>query len=258
MARPALHAVRSAARLIACSVVMLGLVIIPALLLAQVFGWFVTNDSFSGLMLGLICSLIFWLFFAVFHLTPEKLLLSVGDRRSFLAKVRLLLDEMGYETIAQTVDTLQTRPRFNSFLFGGGIRIVVDNSKATIVGPKVSTEVLRKRLRMFNQLYRVHDMLEGQRKSTSPEPLLKRVEISLRVKPEQLEELRQRVLVPLAQSGEVICDVNILVQSDTGVPESTIEKQIRSWAQQNEIACDIHKHLSTIHESTLHPESILQ
>ena len=47
----------------------------------------------------------------------------------------------------------------------------------------------------------------------------------------------------LEEDGKVICELNLLVQSEQGIRENTLEFQIREWLAQNEIACDIHKDL---------------
>jgi hypothetical protein len=250
MSRPCLRSLRAAVRLFACALGILGLLLIPALVLAPLFAWSRgSEDPLSNLSLGLVCSLITWLFIAVFHLNREKIVVTIADRRTFLAQARILLDEMGYETIAQSADSLTTRPRFNAYLLGGGLRVEVDGNRANLIGPKISAEILRHRLRLVHHLYRVQEVLESQRKPS--EPLLKRVEISLRLKPEQLAAVQASVLAPLSQAADVVCDVFILVQSEEGLRESTIEEEVRPWAQKHEIPCDIHKHHSKYYESAL-------
>ncbi len=245
---------RAAARVLLYVLAIVTLVIAPSVVLAGLFAWLWDAGSIAGnLSLGLVCSLIGWLFVAAFHLNREKLIVPVADPKTFLPQVRILLDEMGYETTAQTADTLTTRPRFNALLLGGGLRIQVQGNQAVVQGPKISAEILRSRLRVVHHLLRVQSLLQEERRST--EPLLKRVELCLRVKPEQLPAVQDRVLAPLAQSGEITCDLHVLVQSECGLRESTIEQNLVPWLRQHQIACHVHKHHARFHESQLHPET---
>jgi len=240
-------AARAAVRLLVASLASLALLLTPTLVFAALFSWWRDSpDLVSNLSLGLVCSLIAWQFVAAFHLTRERLVVSVPDRKAFLPQVRVLLEEMGYEVTAQTDDNLVTRPRFNALLFGGGLRVTVQGQQATIVGPKLSAEMLRNRLRLAHHLFRVQGVLAEERRAT--EPLLKRVEICLRVTPGQLAEIQERVLGPLLKAGEVVLEVNVLVQSEQGVRESTIEQQVRPWARSRAIPCDIHKHHAQLFE----------
>jgi hypothetical protein len=238
---------RNVARLAFCVAAVLSLLIAPALLLASLFAWGgVATDYLANLALGLICSLIAWLFVAIFHLSREKLVVPVPERQTFLPQVRVLLDEMGYEVTAETLTTLAARPRFNAMLFGGTLRIAMQENRATLQGPKMSAEILRNRLRVVHHLFRIHSLLQEDRKIT--EPLLKRIELHLRCKPEQLPSVQQRVLDPLMESGEVTLDLHVLVQSENGLRESHLERHLLPWVKQNQIVCDIHKHHAKLFE----------
>jgi hypothetical protein len=171
----------------------------------------------------------------------------VPDRSTFLPQVRVLLDELGYDVTAESPEAVTAKPRFNACLFGGSLRIVVEDHGATIHGPKISAEILRKRMRLAHHLVKVQSVL-GERRVG--EPVLKRVEMSLRVKAEQMAEIQARVIEPLLASGDVVCDLRIVVQSEHGLPEGTIEQQVRSWAKKNEVPCDIHKHHSKLFDPT--------
>lgn len=255
MSRPSpLSPIRTFARMVLCSVGFTGLVLVPAFVLWPLFAWWRDADDVPNLILGVICSLIIWLFIAVFHLSKEKLIVPVADAKTFLAQMSVLLDEMGYQVVGQNENTLFTRPRFNAFLFGGGVRVYLDRNRAVLAGPKISVEILRRRLRLVQHLFRVHGVLEGPRKTG--EQLLKRIEITLRVKPEQLVDVRTNIVEPLCKTGEVVCDLHLLVTSADGVRESMIEQQVRPWAQKNEIQCEIHKHHSTCQES-IQPNSMI-
>jgi hypothetical protein len=243
---------RGLLRLLLLSAVFLSLVLVPTVLVAGLIAWWqTTGATTANLSIGLVCSLIAWLFIAVFHLRREAVAVSVPDRKAFLQKTRTLLDGMGYDITAQSPNLLVAQPRFNAFLFGGGLRIMLSGAQATIVGPKISTELLRRRLRMEHHLFRVHASLLGERKNT--ETLLKRVEIRLRVKPEQLAALQTKVIAPLQESADVLCELNLLIQSEQGIRESTIEQHVRPWALGNALPCEIHKHHAKYYESLLRP-----
>ena len=85
--------------------------------------WCFEGDWTSPTLLsvGAECSLIVWLFVAVFHLRGETQNVPFSQRDPFVAKVKVVLQEMGYQLTFQRADTLLFRPRFHSYLFGGSI-----------------------------------------------------------------------------------------------------------------------------------------
>ncbi len=196
-------------------------------------------DEPRYLTIGFVCGLIVWLFVAVFHLRRETQTMPFSQRDQFISKAKTVLQEMGYAYIGQQGNAYFYRPRFHSYLFGGGITLVIEHQDASITGPKVSLEIFRRCFRMINHVYRVQMYLKEHRKIT--DNVIKRAELQLRLKPEQFEAVRKNVIEVLQADGEVVCDLNLLVQSEQGIREETLEFQIRGWLEQQCIDCDIHK-----------------
>jgi hypothetical protein len=198
-------------------------------------------DSPETFLTSLICGLIVWLFIAVFHFRKETQLLQIAHREQFLFKLQAVLNEMGYVMTSNERDSVAFHPSFHSFLFGGGIQVELDRQHARLTGPKVSLEIFRRRYRLRQHVDRVQQVLHDHRKVTNN--LFKRVELRLRVQPDQLEKVRQNVVELLEEKGEVICELNILVQSESGIREETLEFQIREWLELHEIPFSLHKDL---------------
>ncbi len=196
-------------------------------------------DEPASLTIGFVCGLIIWLFVAVFHLRRETQTMAFSQREQFVTKAKTVLLEMGYAFTGQQANTYSFRPRFHSYLFGGGITLTVDSQEARITGPKVSLEIFRRCFRMMNHVHRVQQYLKEHRKIT--DNVIKRAELQMRVRPDQFEAVRKNVIDLLEQDGDVTCELNLLVQSDHGIREETFEFQIREWLDLQHIECEIHK-----------------
>jgi hypothetical protein len=231
------------------SITLIGSAMLGAALLSWI--WDTPWDNPECLGIGFVCGLIVWLFVAVFHLRRETQHMAYSQRDQFIAKSKTVLQEMGYFLWKQEADSLIFRPRFHAYLFGGSIQLVLNEQEARIVGPKVSLEVFRRCFRMLNHVQRVQLYLQEHRKFT--ENVIKRVELQLRLRPEQFEAVRSNIIALLQKDGKVICELNLLVQSDKGIRESTLDFQIREWLAQHGIACDIHKDIVQFVEVS-HPD----
>jgi hypothetical protein len=231
-------------------VLLAGTIFLIASLLAYVRGepW----DRPIPFTSGLGCGLLIWLIIAIFHLRKATLRLPISQGNAFLGRAKTILREMGYAIASERPDRLIVRPRFHSFLFGGSIQITVEGHVAKLTGPTVSLDIFRRRYRLQSHVQRVQQVLQDQRKFT--ENLVKRVELRLRLKPEQFDRVRRNVIALLQEDGTVICELNILVQSEKGVREDTVEFQIREWLELHEIPYSIHKDLVQFTE-VVHPES---
>ena len=223
------------------------------LAIAALVGWMKQDrwDSPPCLYAGFLCGLIAWLFVAAFHLRRETQHVPFTQRDQFIAKAKTVLHEMGYALTNQDADALCFRPRFHSYLFGGGIRLAFDSREVQVTGPKVSLEIFRRCFRLLNHVQRVQLYLQEQRKIT--DNVIKRVELQLRLRPDQFEALRKNVISVLQKEGTVICDVSLLVQSDHGIRADTLDFQVREWLDQNGIETDIHKDIVQFVE-VVHPE----
>jgi hypothetical protein len=203
-----------------------------------------------------VCALIVWVFVAAFHLRKETLAVPAPDRERFLHDARLLLTEMGYDVKTRGPFNLSTRPRFQSLLFGGGIQIALAKNDARLTGPKVCVELLRNRLRVLSHLGVVQQALREQHRLS--ETLIKRAELRLRVKVEDLDEVRTNVIEVLQETADVVCERHLLAQSDVGIPESTLEFDIKQWLMQKGIETTMHKHFVQLHRPLSNAEVPLE
>lgn len=240
-------------RFMLVSMLAILLLLVTTLSISFGFAWLQDDDWAEphNLSIGLACGLIFWLFVAVFHLRRETQNMPFSQRDQFVAKAKTVLQEMGYALAWQRLEGLYFRPRFHSYLFGGGIHVAVNQNEAKLTGPKVSLEIFRRRFRLFNHVQRVQIYLQEHRKYT--DNIIKRVELQLRLTPAQFEAVRRNVIELLEKEAKVVCELSLLVQSDKGIREDTLEFQVREWLQQQGIHCEIHKDLVQFIE-VVHPE----
>jgi hypothetical protein len=197
--------------------------------------------SADNMYVGTVCGLIAWLIFAVFHIKKETLVLPPADRPTFMDDLKAQLAGLGYAVVSETKLRLVSKPSFHSMLFGGGIRADVEQDGIRIVGPRVYLEMLRKRLRMESHIEKVQrSFLEAKRREG--ENLLRRVQISMRVTGKQWHAVYNKVVTLLARDdAEVICEVNVLAQSDLGIRDSMVELGVREWLRHEGIQAEIHK-----------------
>ena len=212
-------------------------------------------DEPHYLYTGFVCGLIVWLFVAVFHLRRETQTMQFSQREQFLAKAKSVLQEMGYAVVSQQGLTLTYRPKFHSYLAGGAIHLVLDNQEAKITGPKVSLDIFRRCFRLLNHVQRVQLYLQDHRKVT--DNIVKRVELQLRLRPDQFQAVRTNIIEVLQKDATVVCELNLHVNSEQGIRENTLEFQIREWLEQNGIDCDMRKDLVQFVE-VAHPELLAE
>jgi len=231
------------------SVLLIG----TTLVIAAIAAWLLAGDwnSPQFLSIGTVCGLIVWLFVAVFHLRRETQTMAYSQREQFVAKAKSVLQEMGYALTSQDATVLTFRPRFHSYLFGGGIHVALEEQQAKLTGPKVSLEIFRRCFRLINHVSRVQMYLQDHRKFT--DNVIKRVELQLRIRPDQFEAVRRNVIDLLGKDANIVCELNLLVQSEKGLRENLVEFQIREWLEEQDIPVEIHKDLVQFVE-VVHPE----
>ena len=229
------------------------LLIGATLLIAYVIAWLRDGewDNPQYLSMGMVCGMIVLLFVAVFHLRRDTQSMPFSQREQFVAKAKTVLQEMGYALRWQRPNAMAFRPRFHAYLFGGGIHLAVNNQEAKVTGPKVSLDIFRRCFRLLNHVQHVQLYLQEHRKFT--ENVIKRVELRLRLRPDQFEAVRKNIIEFLQQDAEVVCELNLLVQAENGIREDILDFRIREWLHREGIHCEIHKDLVHFAE-TVHPE----
>lgn len=205
-----------------------------SLVMATVWGHSLSDPE--TIYAALTCGLIACLFVAVFHLRKESVQIPLHHNEDFVEKANGVMKELGYEVVQQSADQILSRPRFYSFLLGGGVRIRIDKDAVKITGPRVMAEIVRKRLRLRTCIDQVH-----QPSRRSQGRLLKRVQISVKVKPHLIAEMQKNVIDPLCKEGDVVCMVTVLAQSDAGIRELTPDCPIRVWLDKQGLRAEFHR-----------------
>lgn len=229
-----------ALRVLLLTVLALAVFSAGALLLAFLAGWLRgTPTAGAGLLYrAAVCGLIAVLFVAVFHLKRQALDLPAPDAEAFLRRVGTVLARLGYAAAPAAGGRHAFRPAFQSLLFGSGIRVEFRNGRARLTGPKVYLELLRRRLRVQNYV----EQAENSAARTRGQRLLRRVELMLRVEPEQLAKVRDGVVEVLGQAGaETICYVTVLAHRDAGIADAVVEGAVRGWLRRQQIPAEVRK-----------------
>jgi len=207
----------------------------------------------ANLILAILCGLIAGLFCAVFHVKHETLTILFTCRHSFLETCRAGLGEMGYDVQQKNANQLVSRPTFRALLLGGRITVVVGEHQGRITGPKVFVEMLRRRLRLASHVASIEQLRRDSR-IRHGDRLLKRVQISFRVTPEDWHKVGDGVLRQLVNEGaDVLCEVHLMAQSEEGIRESVVEGQLRDWLKQENLSAELHKdHVSWEEPATVY------
>lgn len=183
----------------------------------------------DSIRVGVICSVVTWLFVAVFHWRKETMLFAVQNRNEFLVEVRAVMSELGYEALPMGADNCRLRFRagLRSLLLGGSVRLIIDGATARIIGPRVCLEVLRKRLRVRHHVERMQQtMLENSRLLDA---LQQRIQTGLKLSPQQLRHALDEVIESLAEEGDIVCYLKIATRHENTLPQSTIDARLRDW-----------------------------
>src|SRR5438105_1604306 len=157
------------------------------------------TDS-GNLTLAIVCGLIASLFFTVFHVKRVSLVVLVKNPQSFLTTCQAVLHELGYEVNRKSPTELASRPSFRALLAGGAIHVDVAGSHGRISGPKVFVEIVRLLVRLQSHIKNYEQALRDSRVRHG-DRLLKRVQLTMRITPEQWAELGTRVIQRLADDG---------------------------------------------------------
>lgn len=234
------HALRSASFLVISLLVALTALTASIAAAAGILAW-VRGTPFASpenLYSGVVCGLIAWLFVGVFHLRKETMQLRVSDCVVFQQRMQKILQDLGFEWLHMSPRLWRTRPGFRALALGSGVIMHLDGQTATLTGPRLTLDNIRRRYRVASQLDRasLHDT-----RPRSPECYLKRVELSVRLDQAQLENFQTRVLDPLGHGSEVRLEVQLLVSNEHGLRESVWSQQVRPWLEAQGIEYQFHK-----------------
>lgn len=194
----------------------------------------------DNVLVGLVCSLIALLFVGVFHLRKETVQLRVSNPDKFQLRMQKILEDLGYQWVHMTERHWHARPHFRSFLFGAGVTFKLEGNRAAITGPRLSLELIRRRYRMASHLDKVQQSITDSRNRVA-ETFLKRLELSLRLEAEHMEDFQKRISEVLAQHGTLLVDVQLMLISPDGMPESLWSREMKPWLEENKIHYEFHR-----------------
>lgn len=196
-------------------------------------------DDPANLTPGVIFSLAIWLFMALFHLRKDAVQVPFVNRESFLHQIKSVGRELGYVVVAESREHVRLHPSFTALLMGGGILVRVDEHSGIVVGPRMSLRLLRRRLRLHQQLAWPAPSQDSRRRHT--DPLLSRVQVSLRLPPDRWPEVLDHLIDVLGKSGKLTCELHMLSQNPDGLRDSEVEENVRNWLHERGIPVEIHK-----------------
>ncbi len=230
-------------RIVVLSLPVLLIFGVTALAVTLLVAWWHDSSALDphNLFIGILCGLVFWAFVVIFHIKRESLWLPIQGSGAFLDHARTQLEQLGYEVKAEADDYLVGTPSVQALLFGGAIEVRAEGRTGRLRGPKIYLERLHRHLRIQSQLDQVQKSVRDAQRRQG-EHLLKRVQLRLRVPRKLWDDVCDEVISVLnAEDADVVCEVNILAQSDRGVRDSTIESVIRPWLQKNGLEAEIVK-----------------
>lgn len=194
----------------------------------------------DNVLIGLVCCLIALLFVGVFHLRKETVQLRVSDRSKFQSRMQSVLEDLGYQWVQISNTDWRGRPHFRALLFGDSITMHLEGNRASISGPRLSLELLRRRYRMASHMDKVQQSISDS-KARIAETYLKRLELSLRLEPEHMGGFQSKILDILAENGNVLVDVQLMLISEDGMKESLWTNEMRPWLEKNQIHFEYHR-----------------
>jgi hypothetical protein len=194
-----------------------------------------------NLYVGIFCGLVAWSFVVIFHIKRDTLEMPIQGRGFFLDKAKTQLQKLGYDIRSETHEEVIGTPGFHAILFGGDIHVRAVGRTATLTGPKVYLERLRKDLRLQNQVDVTRQaVIEGHRRDG--ERRLFRVHISLRFGKDHWDDVHDEVISLLSAEGaDVTCELTLQAQSGAGIRDGTVEEVIRPWLVKQGIPAEIRK-----------------
>ena len=205
--------------------------------------WLRTNAAaIVGItMLSAVCALSAWLFVVVLHGRGDSLTFLHDDREAVALWLRRELEQLGYEAGETHEGRTFFTQGFTAYLAAGSVRMMEHPGCIVIAGPKVFIEILRKRLKVLHHLANLLQTIQDTRVRQGRH-LLRRVEIDLRVSAAQWQKIYDDVISVLAaQDADLVCEVHILAQNESGILDTTVESDIRERLRQQNIPVEIRK-----------------
>jgi hypothetical protein len=239
------HRLGQVIRIVALCIPIVAAFAIIVLPIAFALAWFRETSIFDGVNLvpAIVCGLIASLFVLVFHVKKEMAVLPIKNNADFLGACREVLIDLGCDIAKKSESSFIAWPSFRGLLLGGHIHVQTHGNEGYITGPKILIEILRSRLRLQHHIAGVEQNLRDSRvRLQQTGRMLKRVELSFRLKPCQWNEAGDALLKKLVDAGaDVCCEVHVLAQNHDGIRESILEGPIRDWLQKKQIQSEIHK-----------------
>jgi hypothetical protein len=189
---------------------------------------------------GLTGALLVALIVASFHLRKTTVQLRISSRDPFLRRMRKIFEDLGHVVVRKSNIVWRTQPAFRALMLGEGITLVLEGNIATITGPSLSLDQIRRRYRMASHLEKLQESMTDSR-LRGPECFLKRFELSARLEPCQLADFQKHVLETLGQDASVVLDVQMMASSDAGVRESVWINDVQPWLDSQGITYEFHR-----------------
>ncbi len=205
--------------------------------------WLKTNASpiVGILMLGTLFVLIVWSGVVLLHSRRDSLTFLHDDREAVGLWLRRELEQLGYEGGAVHEGRTAFQTGITASLVRGAVHMTETPGVVVVWGPKAFIDILRKRLKVLHHLASVQQTIHETRVRQGRH-LLRRVEIDLRVSAAQWQKIYDDVISVLTtQNADLVCEVHILAQKESGIPDATVEADIRERLRRQKIPVEIRK-----------------
>lgn len=224
-----------------CLAVLVGFAGTVAVLLV-VLGWLpgAPSATLDGLPLAVLCGLIAWFFAALFHVRRGTSHVPIDAADGFPERLTAALESLGYEVVTDGPGRFVARPPFWSWLVGGRVEATLDGRRAHIVGPRMFVEMVRRRLRLEAHIRKAR---QSPRDSNARDGdlLIQRAEVELRFMSEKLAAVHEEVVRALEREGaKVVCELHLLVVSESGVREQTLD-DLKGRLRPQRVRVTVHK-----------------
>ena len=105
------------------------------------FGRILTISIPAGLVFGLLFGLVMAAF-----LKGDTFTVNIRNRDDFVSRINVAMSQIGFNPATASANFLTFKPSFQAGLMSGRFSVVIQGSKATIVGPSMHLKKIQKRL----------------------------------------------------------------------------------------------------------------